>query len=73
MTTTAAYGVTGKARLPEPLAEEAETARRHAGPCALCNLAIKPGHRFACLVPDGRRAHLACIARQAGTGAGRAA
>jgi len=33
------------ATLPEPLATDADTAQRHAGPCHLCGRAIKPGQR----------------------------
>ncbi len=58
---------THAAQLPAPLAEDADTARRHAGPCHLCQRAILSGMRYARLVPGGQHAHSWCIARAART------
>ena len=52
----------------DPLATDADTAQRHAGPCHLCGRAIKPGQRYA-LLPGLLPAHLVCIAGQPGTAA----
>lgn len=46
----------------ELLATDAATARWSVGPCARCRRAILRGDRYALLVPDGRAAHIACIA-----------
>lgn len=60
-------------RLPEPLADGADTAQRPAGPCHLCGRGILRGQRYAQLVPSGLLAHVVCITRAAGTAARRAA
>ena len=65
--------ITPGRELPAPLATDADTATRPAGPCSLCGRAILRGHRFALGVPDGKAAHVACIARRALAPAGRAA
>jgi hypothetical protein len=46
----------------ELLAEDATTARWSVGPCSLCRRGIARGDRYALLVPDGRAAHIRCIA-----------
>lgn len=48
-------------RIPPPLAEDAATAVRHAGPCSLCRRPINRGDRYAVTVPAGHLAHTACI------------
>jgi hypothetical protein len=53
---------TAPARLPVPLAEDAATAARPAGPCALCAAGIRAGERYARL-RTGKLAHLPCIGR----------
>jgi hypothetical protein len=47
--------------LPAPIATDADTARGHAGTCALCAHTINRGSRYALLVPSGKAAHLVCI------------
>jgi hypothetical protein len=44
------------------LAEDADTARTTAGPCAGCQHAILRGHRYARLL-SGKLAHVDCISR----------
>lgn len=61
------------ARIPGPLATDADVATRPVGPCSICRRCILRGYRFALLVPDGKAAHVACIARRALAPAGRAA
>lgn len=58
---------TTKPAVPPPLAEDAGTAERPAGPCRLCQRGILRGQRFARLVPDGHLAHTSCIGLAAGT------
>jgi hypothetical protein len=48
--------------LLELLAEDAATAPRPAGPCALCTHTILGGDRYARLL-NGKLAHTACIGR----------
>ena len=49
-------------KIPPPLATDADTARRPAGPCSVCRRAILTGDRYALLVPSGRAAHVHCVA-----------
>lgn len=44
------------------LATGADTAVRHAGPCARCSHPIYAGERYALLVPSGKAAHVLCVA-----------
>lgn len=65
--------ISADAKIPLPLAEDADTARRPMGSCALCGRAITRGVRFAHLVPGGEAAHVVCVARRGLAPARRAA
>lgn len=49
-------------RLSPPLATDADTAVRSTERCSICHRTILTGQRFALVVPDGKAAHLPCIA-----------
>ena len=57
---------TSSEKLAGPLASDAATAERPAGPCRLCRRGIFRGERYAVL-PSGPFAHVPCIASAAGT------
>lgn len=59
------------ARIPPPLATDADTATRPMGPCQLCERGVLRGQRYGHLVPSGQAAHLSCIAQAAETPARR--
>jgi hypothetical protein len=53
------------AKVPPPLATDADSATRPGGPCALCQRGILKGARFALVFPGGESAHVMCIAGRA--------
>jgi hypothetical protein len=53
--------------IPAPLAVDATTAERPAGPCSVCHRAILALERYAVVVPSRKLAHVPCVAAAART------